>query len=227
MPEEEKLFTPEEVEALVAEKLAAAKADGDKAFENLWGEAKAAKERAKAFDGLDPNEVRDKLARLTELEQLKKANKAGITSEELEKLRADVRKDLEGEFSPYKTKAETLAQQIRELRLDNVVKSAMGKNGVRGERVDALFRLAADRFDLTEDGKPMLKEHPGREIDKYIAEQLSEEYPEFFNGSGSSGGGALKPSAGGGGVRKTIAVGDESAFLAELENIAKGATEVR
>jgi hypothetical protein len=220
------VFTQEQVDALVAEKLAEVKGENDEAFKNLWNEAKAAKERAKSWDGLDPDEVRTQLDELKELKQSKKAAKAGITGEQLEKLRHEMREDLEKEYSPFKTQAETLAGKVRALQLDNVVKTMMGKNGVRAARVDALFKLTADQFDLTDDGELMLKDSPGKDPEKFIAESLPEMWPEFYEGSGSSGGGASKSAGGAGGRPRTITKGDNDAFIANLEGIADGSVTV-
>lgn len=212
-------YTEEQVQALVQEKLAAAKAEGDKAFAALWEEGKQAKARAKELE-----------ARLTKAEQAEKAKKAGVSSEELERLRHEVQTDLEKSYSEYKTQAERLAAENRALKLDDKVKSIMAKHGVRAERVEALYRLTGDRFDLTTDGLPMLKDRMGTPVEKFIAEELVKEYPEFFQGSGSSGGGASK-SAGGasGGLGRSIAAGDLSpkGFLDNVEAIAKRQVEVR
>jgi hypothetical protein len=220
-------FTKEQVETLVQEKLAAAKAEGDKAFQQLWDEAKAAKAKAKAFEGIDPDEVRTLKQRYQELEQKAKAEKRGITSDELEKMRTEIRADLEKEYVPYKTQAEQLGQRVRTLQLDTVVKGEMAKSGARAERIDALFRLTGDEFDLTEDGKPVVKNRMGISVEKYITDELTKQYPEFFMGSGSSGGGAPKSNGGAGGSARVIAADDPQAFLKNVEKIAKGEVVVR
>ena len=117
-------------------------------------------------------------------------------------------------------------QDNRTLRLDSVVKAEMAKAGARSERIDALYKLAADEFDLTDDGKPMLKNRPGIEVSKFVAEDLKKQYPELYNGTGSSGGGAPRSTAGGGGAPNTIAADDAEGFIANLEGIAKGAVNV-
>jgi hypothetical protein len=221
------MYTQDELDALVEEKLAAAKAEGDTAFKKLWAEAKAAKARLKAFDGLDPEDLRDKLTRLEELEQQTKAHGAGVSSKELERLRQEVAKDMEAKYSPFRSKAEELAAENRQLKLDNVVKAQMARHGVRGDRVDALFRLTRDEWDLTDDGQPMLSSHPAMEVDKYITGSLFQEYPEFFEGSGSSGGGASKSAGGAGGSGRVIAASDGTAFLSNLADVAAGKTAVR
>lgn len=226
MADDTKTYTDEQVQAMVEEKLAAEKADKDKAFATLWEEAKAAKAKAKEFEAKE----REYQAKLTKLEQAKKAEKAGVTSEELERLRNEVRADLEKEYGEFRTRAERLAQDNRALRLDDNVKGIMAKHGVRAERVDALYRLTGEHYDLTEDGKPMLKDRPGTPVEKFIQDELSKQYPEFFQGSGSNGGGASKSVAGGAGiVGRSIAAGDLSfkGFLENVEAIAERKVEVR
>ena len=219
-------FTQDQLDSAVREALAEAKGEHDTAFKALWDEAKTAKAKAKLFDGLDPNEVRTQLEELQELKQSATAKKKGLTDDQLKQLRQEVREDLEKQYSPFKAQAEQLSAENRELKLDNVVKGLMGKNGVRAARVDALFRLKANEFDLTEDGSPMLKNHPGREVDKYISETLMEEFPEFYESSGSSGGGASKSTGGAGGNVRTIKKGDNAALLANLEGVADGTVQV-
>ena len=223
---ESRTYTQEELDAMVQERLAETKAEGDKAFQKLWDEAKAAKARAKAFDGMDPMEVREKLDRLAQVELESKAGKVGLNSEQLNKMREEIRADLSREYEPFKTQAESLRGEVRALRLDNVVKSEMAKNGVRGERVDALFRLSRDDFDLTDDGVPIVANRPGTELGKYIVGDLATAYPEFFEGVGSSGGGASRPSGGAPTGARSIAANDADAFLANLEGIAKGTVTV-
>lgn len=220
-------FTQEQVEEMVKERLAAAKAEQDKAFKSLWEEAKEAKRRAQAFADLgDPDEVKGRLARITEMEAEAKAAKAGITSEQLTKMRSEIRAELEKDYAKFKEQAEVNARKVRELQLDSVVKAQMAKNGVRADRIDPLFKLTRDEYDLTDDGVPMLRDRPGTEIGKYISGDLVKAYPEFFEGTGSSGGGASKSASGAGGGARNIAADDAAAFLANLEGIAKGTVKV-
>ena len=119
-----------------------------------------------------------------------KAKAAGLSDEQIAAMRADVRKEIEGEMEPVKAKALTadaLAAENRALLLDNKVKATMAAKGVRADRIDALFKVAGDRFDLTADKSPMLRDKPGVAIDGYIAETLKSEYPEFFEGTKATG----------------------------------------
>lgn len=131
-------------------------------------------------------------AALKKLETDGKGREAGITEDKLNEIRAQVRKDLEDEYKPFKETAETNARENRTLTLDNSVKTVMGKETVRvrGDRQDALWKLIGDRFDLTEDKKPMVKAKPGVTVEKYLAEEVSAEFPEFFMTSGANGSGA-------------------------------------
>lgn len=215
-------FSREQLDELVKERLAEVKAEQDKAFANLWEEGKQAKARAKELE-----------AKLAELQQQKQAEKAGLTTEHLEKLRADVRKTLEQEYAPVVEEKKTLAEQlaeatdkVRSLQLDSRVKAQMGQLGVRSDRIDTLFRLERDRFGLTDDGQPMLKEEPTADIGKYISERLRSEYPEWFNGSGASGSGAPRSGVGDAG-KPVISMSDGDAFLRNVDKIAKGEVDVR
>ncbi len=142
---------------------------------------------------------------LKKLENKEKADKVGLNDEQLKQLRADVRAEVEEEFAPFKADAEKFGKENRELKLDNAVKAIAGANGVRAERMAAWWKLNGDRFDLTEDGKPVVKDHPGKSIEKFVAEDLKAEVPDFYQGTQAAGGG----SKGGLGIRN--GVGDPKA----------------
>jgi hypothetical protein len=64
-------------------------------------------------------------------------------------------------------------------------------------------------------------------FEELVAEmRSSSDFASAFEGTGSSGGGAVRSAAGGGG-RTVVAAGDNDAFLANLEQIAKGEVEVK
>lgn len=66
-------------------------------------------------------------------------------------------------------------------------------------------------------------------FEELVAEmRANAEYAGAFEGTGSSGGGAPRSAGGAGAGSKTvIPAGDQAAFLANLEGIAKGSVEVR
>lgn len=215
-------FTPEQVDEMLKEKLAELKAESDTAFGNLWEEAKAAKARAKTLE-----------QQLSELREAQQAGKAGVNSEEVQKLKAQIRAEeekrareaLQDELEKAAKLPDALAE-IRNLRLDSKVKAKLAANGAKAERIEKLWKLEKDRFDLTEDGVPMLKDEPTADLDRFISESLRSDYPEWFNGSGASGGGASRSTVGGGG-KTVIPRGDDRAFINNLEAIASGQVEVR
>lgn len=226
MADEPKTYTEDEVAARIAEANRAL----EKKRDELLTEAKAAKKAA-----ADLREQHEQAtARLQELEQNMAAQSAGVGDEKLKELREQMRADFERQYTPYKTRVGELEaslgekdSKIRELLLDNNVKDILGKAGARAERVEDLFRLTRDRYDLTDSGEVILKDNREVPLDKWAREELSNEYPEFWNGSGSSGGGASRSTAGGGGNVRTIAAGDGAALLANLEGVAKGQVAVR
>lgn len=126
---------------------------------------------------------------MKKLENKQKAESAGLNDEQLKQLREDVRVELEAEYAPFKENAEKFGKENRELKLDNQVKSLAAENGVRPERLAAWWKLNSDKFDLTDDGKPVIKDHPGKEVKKFIAEDLKSEIPDFYTGTKAAGGG--------------------------------------
>lgn len=146
-----------------------------------------------------------------------KAKAAGLSDEQIAEMRAQARKDLEVEFSPLKERAdlaETLAAENRALLLDNKVKAMMAAAGVRADRIEALFKVAGDRFDLTTDKTPMLKAAPTTAVEQYVKDTLKVEFPEFYEGSRAAGGNA--PGSSG-----VPLVGGSPADLSPVERITR------
>ena len=225
MADEPKTYTEDEVAAKIAEANKALERKRDE----LLTEAKNAKKQAAEIQ----TQYEQSMAKMQELEQQMAAQSAGVGDEKLKELREQMKADFERQYAPFKSKVgeleDALGQKdgkIRELLLDNRVKAEYAKHGARAERVDPLFRLTNDRFDLTDDNEVILKDNREVPLDKYIREDLSSEFPEFFNGSGSSGGGASRSAASGGGSVRTIAAGDGAALLANLADVASGKTKV-
>lgn len=222
---EDTTYTQEELDAKVAE--------ANKAIERSRNEALADKRKAREEAETLRGQLEEMQGRLQELEQKAHASKAGVDDDTLAELRAKLEADLQRKWSKVaeerdaavKARDEALAAN-RTMQLDNEVKTIIGKGGALPHRVNELFRLKRDLFDLSDDGEPILREDPGTPLDKWVSESLSAEYPEWFEGTGSSGGGASRSAAGGSGTARVIAAGDNSAFIANLESIAKGETKV-
>lgn len=125
------------------------------------------------------------------------AGKVGKSTDELEKMREKMRTDLRREFDVQLTDLEKKVKELegaatenRQLKLDHKVKNFMGKEGARSDRIDALFRLTQEEYDLGDDGNLLLKNHPGKAVEIFIRDDLKKQYPEFFEGTKASGGGA-------------------------------------
>lgn len=138
-----------------------------------------------------------------ELERKLEGQQVGLTEAQQKEFRDKVTADIEEKYKPLKEKAERFESLERLTLLDNPVKASMltEKVGVRGERQEALWRLIGDRFDLTSDRKPMVKDHPGMAIEDYLAGPVKKEYPEFFKGTQAAGGGAGGATGAGGDTR--------------------------
>jgi hypothetical protein len=114
-------------------------------------------------------------AELRKLKQEAEAGSQGVKPEVLAKLREEIKAEIEAEFQAPLTAAQ---QELRSLKLDAAVKAQLAKAGVRGERVDTLYRLIADQVDLGEAGTPVHKQ--GKPLGDWITKTLAAEYPEFF-----------------------------------------------
>ena len=209
-----KTYTQDEFDAQLAERMETGAGALKRALDAERDEKKEAKAATRILE-----------AKFAELEQTAKAAKVGINSAELERLRQEVKLDLDKTYQPVTERAALLEAENRRMKLDRVVKSEMAKSGARADRIEALFKLTAGEYDLTEDGKPMLKERPGTPVEKYVSEELKALYPEFYEGSGSSGGGATKSHASSGGAR--IIPDGATWSKADIEDIASGKAQVR
>lgn len=139
---------------------------------------------------------------LDDMKQKGKAEEHGITEEQLEQLRADVRESVEKEYQDKYSDYDDVKAENRKIFLEDRVKAEALKNGVTGNRIEQWWRLYQDRFDLTDDKKPMVKGRPGIEVTKLITGDLKEETPEFYEGSKMGGGGAAGDhTAGTGGAK--------------------------
>lgn len=144
---------------------------------------KNAHERQKAETRAAKEQAAHLAQRLAELEQNAQAKARGITDEQLQKWR----EEMQAEKRPLEEKLSKYEQELRTLKLDNAVKSMMAKAGVVGPRVDALFKLVGDRFDLSEDGTPILRDKPVADLQQYLATDVASEYPEFYASTQKAG----------------------------------------
>lgn len=132
---------------------------------------------------------------LKKLQNQRKATDSGITEEQLNQIRADVRKEVETEVQEKFGDYDKVKADNRSLRLDTHVKKQMADAGFLGTRLDDAWKLYGDQFDLTSDGKPMVKDKPGLDVKKHI-EGLTKLQPSWVQGTKAAGGGAAGQNTG-------------------------------
>jgi hypothetical protein len=126
-------------------------------------------------------------------------------------------------LGPIKSRAEQLEAEVRQLKLTTPVKDALRAAGVIAP--DDAYRLVADQFDLSDDGKPILKDDPTADIGAWISGTLAKQKPYLFDAGGAGGGGA-RGSQGTRTGAKVISRNDTKAFLANIKGIADGSVVV-
>lgn len=178
-------------EELAAEKAAEAAAKVEADLAALRIEVEEANMKREAAEKL----MRKATAELQKLQTARKATDAGMTEEKLKELRAEARAEVEAELKPQLEEATKLKAQNRTLTLDAVQKAKALKLGILPEKVDDFWTLRGSEFDLTDDGKPMVKGKPGMDPDKHLA-ALVKKNPEWVAGTKAAGSGAAGVTAG-------------------------------
>lgn len=148
------------------------------------------KEKREAAEG----KMRKAAAELQKLQTARKAADAGMTEDKLKELRAEARAEVEAELKPQLEEAAKLKATNRALTLDAVQKAKALKLGVLPTKIDDFWTLRGGEFDLTDDGKPMVKGKPGIDPDKHLASLLKLN-PEWVQGTKASGSGSQGSTA--------------------------------
>jgi len=116
------------------------------------------------------------------------AGKSGVTQETVDKIKAEAKAEVEAEYGPKVADRDKLAAENRAFRLTDVI----GKMFVEGkgipEKNASFWKLHGDEFDLTDDGKPMVKGKPGQDVKKHV-ETLMKTVPEWVQGTRATGSG--------------------------------------
>lgn len=197
-----------------------------RALESERGNVKTWKEKAAAFEGLglSPEEI---AALKTKHDRQGDASPDEITKKVEEEVTRRVA-PIEKARAEEKARADAAETRARSLTIDTHHRNLAAKAGVRAERLERALELNRRRFGLDKDGQHHLVDEKGNPEaltpEKFWAEVFKEELPEFYAGTGSTGGGA---GEGGRGAGKTVALGDEKAFLDHISDIAAGKVAVR
>lgn len=226
-------FTQEQVDALIAERLAAETEGLKKNQAELLREAKAAKARLAAYDGIDPEEHRRLKAAAEDAERKRLAGEGDYKALERQLIERHA-KELEARDARNTALTRALERELIDAAAAKAIAEAKGsvkgllphvKPHIRVAEVDGEF--VAQVVDSK--GNQRIGDAKGTLM---TIPQLVEEFKgdsdlaRLFEGSGSSGGGAPKSTGGAGGGARSIVAGDARAWNANLADIAKGNVEV-
>ncbi len=196
------------------------------------------KEYESRLSDVDVEEYKALKQKMKELEE-KKLIDAGKIDELVNKKALEIKQSFEGELQKLQKEREKLEKQsstYREKLARTIIDSEVQKAVLsiakprQGAINDILLR-AKTIWKITDDGSPMplgpdgkvIKTENGPLSFKEWAENLVNEAPYLFEGSGGGGG---HGGNGGGGRPKTISRHDKEAFLKNLDAIAKGEIQV-
>lgn len=134
-----------------------------------------------------------------DLKRAEKAKAAGISDEELQKLRDDEAKARK----PLEDKIAAQDKRIRQLTLTDRVKALALTAGVMPDRIKQAMKILDERTDLTDADGIVVKDEDGKvtteTIEDFLAKTFKKESPWFYAGAGASGSGASGSGGSGGG----------------------------
>lgn len=157
------------------------------------------KKRAELLDEKKKEEKRrqDVERERDELKRSADAKAAGISEEELQKIRdaeAAARKPIEDELAQAKA-------ENRKLRLTDRVQALALKFGVLPDRIEDAMQLLEKRTDLTDANGIVVKDKNGavttEKIEDFLQKTFKAEKPWLYAGSGGAGSGSPGPGGGG------------------------------
>jgi hypothetical protein len=219
-----------------AKKLADEQSVGLKANrDEILAEKKRLEKKLRDLDGVDPEEFRALKAAAEEAEKKKAAAEGNWKQLEQQLIDRHTK-----ELGKRDVREKALTAALEEELIDAAATRALASE--KGA-VDLLLpHVAAQMAVVEEDGRfvavvvddngtPRLSEN-GKAGSRMTVNELvqemkaNERFGRAFEGTGASGSGAAKSEAGGGTVR-VIPSGDDKAFLANLDKIAKGEVTVQ
>lgn len=143
-------------------------------------EEREAREKAEGLARKAAKDAADAAART-------RANAAGMTEKELKELYDSIEANVRAEYEPKLKDAEKLASENRSLKLDTKVKALFKDGGALSGKIDDFWKLHGDEFDLTADGKPMVKNEPGKDVARHV-QAILKTRTEWVQGTKASGG---------------------------------------
>lgn len=232
MPGEKKEYTQDEIDALIEAAKAGLVANRDE----IKREAAAAKKKLAEYEGVDPVEFKALKEAAIEADRKKAAAEGDFKSLEKQLIERHAT-----ELGAKDTRIGKLNKALEKRLIDAKLAEALAKHEAEPTMLKLLqlegrqyvrVRETEDDFEeyvVDAKGNPLIADGKATPmtVDDLVAQNLKTQYPGAFKGTGSSGGGASKSIPGGGGGVKTIAAGDEKAFIDNLAEIASGKVGIR
>jgi len=115
------------------------------------------------------------------------ASEGGMTAAKLKELYDKIEFNKDEEMKPKLEELERMRAENRELKLDSKVKAMFQKGGALATRIDDFWTLHKPEFDLTTDGKPMVKNEPGKDVERHV-QGILKARGEWVQGTKAAGG---------------------------------------
>jgi hypothetical protein len=112
-----------------------------------------------------------------------------MTEEEFRKRYSTIEENIRKEYEPKVQEADRLAAENRALKLTDKIKQMFREAGAVKGRQDDFWKMHGDEFELSADGKPIVKAEPGKDIAKHVS-AICKSRPEWMQGTRAAGGGA-------------------------------------
>lgn len=114
-------------------------------------EKKALEAKLKAYDGIDPEDARNGIARIASLsEELKQAKASGKSAADIEQIKRDLKTEYDKQLAEKESTIANLQNTFKTQTKDEVIKAALRKNGVREQAVDIVSSYLHSRVDVVE-----------------------------------------------------------------------------
>lgn len=229
------LNTPEVKQAIedaVAAKVKEVNAALEANRDTILKEKKALERRLKDLDGIDPEEHKALKTAAEEAEKKKAAAEGNWKALE-QQLQERHTKELGKREDRIKGLSAALERELIDAAATRAIAAEKGAVDLLLPHVRTRMRVVEEdgsyvAIVVDEKGNQRIGEKDGTKMsaEELVREMKSgEKYARAFDGSGASGSGASRSEAGGGAVR-SIPSGDDKAFLANLDKIAKGDVKV-
>ncbi len=120
-------------------------------------------------------------------ETRRNAAASGMTEKQLKDLYDSIEANLRAEYEPKLADLEKWKTEVRGLKLDSKVKALFKDGGALEGKVGDFWKLHGDEFDLTADGKPMVKNEPGKDVARHV-QSILKGRQEWVRGTKATGG---------------------------------------